>query len=128
MGCKSKCFDFAFEARQKILIETNSDTTDEFGGQAGSWSTVGAGTVWAKVSPASDHTRFISENLQARVTHIFIIRYQSGLADVKDTVKNRITLDSRLFDIMAIKNVDDTLKRWGKAYQIIMADEAGPDV
>jgi SPP1 family predicted phage head-tail adaptor len=80
------------------------------------------------VRPASDYTRFQSDNLQTRVTHVIVIRHQSALADVKETVKMRITLDGRLFDVRAVKNMDDSLKDYGKAYQVIMADEAGPDV
>lgn len=120
------CFDFAAEARQRITIQTNSGASDDYGGTADSWG--GDSTVWAKVMPVSDYQRLTSEQLQARVTHVMIVRYQSALADVKTTVKKRATLDSRLFDIVSVKNVDETLKNYGKAFQILMADEAGPDV
>lgn len=126
----AKCFDFAAEARHRITIEANSGASDDYGGTSDSWAGVGdnSGVVWAAVKPASDYTRFQSDNLQSRVTHVFIIRYQSTFADLKTTVQHRITLDSRLYDIRAIKNMDDCLDKYGKAYQVILADEAGPDV
>jgi len=120
------CFDFAAEARQRIIIQSDTEASDPYGGESSTWGT--QSTVWAKAIPKSDFTRFQSQNLQARVTHNFIIRYQSALADVKETVKHRISLDSRLYDVRGIKNVDETLKNYGKAFQIILADEAGPDV
>ena len=122
----AKCFDFAKSADNRITIESSTEDSDDFGGQSENWTT--QSTVWASVRPASDYTRFQSDNLQTRVTHVIVIRHQSALADVKETVKMRITLDGRLFDVRAVKNMDDSLKDYGKAYQVIMADEAGPDV
>ena len=84
--------------------------------------------MWSVVTPLSDFIRNQSQQLQAQVSHKFIIVYQSDLDDIKVTVKHRITLDSRLYDIVGIKNVDETLKGYGKAYQIINANENGADV
>lgn len=125
-----KCFDFAREAKHRITIEQNNGTSDDYGGTSDSWDGVGdnSGVVWAAVRPASDFTRVQSDQVQSRITHVFIVRYQSALADIKETAAYRITLDSRVYDIRAVKNMDDELKDYGKAYQILLADEAGPDV
>lgn len=120
------CFDFTSKAKDKVLIESNSGAADAYGGRADSWGT--QSNVWAYVEPLSHRQSFSSDNLQSTVTHKIIIRYQSALANVKTTVKYRATIDSRLYDIVTIKNVDEDLKGYGSAYQIILANEAGPDV
>lgn len=125
-----KCFDFPREAKHRITLQANNGTSDDYGGTSDNWEAVGdnSGVVWAAVRPSSDFTRVQSDQVQSRITHAFIIRYQSVLADIKTTSTYRITLDGRLYDIRAVKNMDDDLKDYGKAYQIILADEAGPDV
>lgn len=120
------CFSFSDEAQDRILIESHTEVADAVGGQTTVYSE--QSTVWSVVSPLSDFQRNQSQQLQSMVTHKFIIRYQTALADVKTTAKHRITLDGRLYDIVGIKNVDDDLKRYGKTYQIIMANENGADV
>lgn len=122
----AKCFSFSKEAQHRILIESSTDTGDDYGGHVKAWSE--QSTVWAAVMPVSDFIRNQSQQLQAQVSHKFIIFFQSDLADVKVTVKYRITLDTRKYDIVGIKNVDESLKGYGKAYQIITANEAGADV
>lgn len=126
----AKCIDFSKEAKHRITIQQNSGTVDAYGGTSDSWAGVGnnSGVVWAIVKPASDYTRVQSDQLQTRITHKFTIRYQSAFADLRTFVKHRIVLDSRYYDIRAIKNMDDELKDYGKAYQVILADESGSDV
>lgn len=125
-----KCFDFPRKAKHRITLQSNNGTSDDYGGTSDNWQGVGDnnGVVYAAVKPASDFTRVQSDQVQSRITHAFIIRYQSALADIKTTSTYRIKLDGRLFDIRAIKNMDDKLEDYGKAYQMILADEAGPDV
>ena len=120
------CFSFSKEAQHRILIESFTSADDGNGGQTQSWVT--QSTVWAVAKPLSDFQRNQSQQLQSMVSHKFTIQYQSALADVTTTVKHRVTLDGRLYDIIGIKNVDETLKNYGKAYQTLMVNENGADV
>lgn len=121
-----KCYDFTAEANERIVIASPSGSSDGYGGQAAGFTT--QSEVWADVKPLSDFQKNQSAMLQSMISHQAIIRYQSALADIKTTSKYRVTLDSRTYDIVGVKNVDESLKKYGKAFQILVMNENGPDV
>jgi SPP1 family predicted phage head-tail adaptor len=116
-----KCVDFVSNAKNRALVESQSLTTDELGGHSNVWTTVG--TYWAWVQPLTSREQEINEQLRGKTTHKIIVRYQSGLADVKETASYRIILDNRIHEVRGIKNFDADLKGYGKVYQEILTEE-----
>jgi len=124
-----KCFNFAKEADNRIVIQVRSESSTDYGGQSGSWSA--ENTVWAVINSSGSsifgREVFIQGQNQSRVSHKFIIRYISAYKDTAETAKRRISFDDRIFNIRNIRNLDDTLKKEGTAYQEIWAEENGAE-
>ena len=78
--------------RNRVTIQTRSETTDDFGEIDFSWSN--SATVWASVEPLSGR-----EQAGATVTHKITMRYKSGV-----NPKDRISFDSRTFEIESVRN------------------------
>ena len=110
-----KCSDFAKMAKERVLIESQSLVADALGGQTNTWTTVG--TYWAWVRPVSDNERLVNEQLRGEVSHKIVIRYQSALANVANTASYRLTLDSRVHQIVGIKNLAQDMKTYGTQFQ-----------
>lgn len=79
----------------RIVIETRTDTRDDFGAPIPSWSTFA--TVWARVTPLSGSERFRAESLDSEVSHEIDLR---RLAGVEPTM--RVSWDSTLLEINAV--------------------------
>lgn len=116
-----QCIDFIKNAKNRVLIESQALTTDEVGGSINIWSTVG--TYWAWVQPLSSREQNINAQLRGQTTHRIVIRYQSTLADVKDTTSYRLILDNRIHEIRGLRNFDSDLKNYGNVYQELITDE-----
>lgn len=116
-----KCGEFLKNAKQKVLVERQVLVADNYGGQTNTWTTVG--TYYAWVRPLSTYESVINQQLRGSTTHKIIIRYVSGLANVKTTSSYRLTLDSRVHNIVGIKNLDGTFKNYGKAFQELLTNE-----
>lgn len=120
------CQSFSARASHKITVEKPTRSTDSYGGATVSWSTVA--TVWADIQPASGRELFAQNATQSRVTHKITIRYKPEFKDITQISAYRISYDGRLFAINSIANVADDMKAEGKSYQVISAEENGPDV
>lgn len=124
-----KCCDFSKKANFRIVIRSLSLVTDDFGGQVNTWGT--AATVWAWIRPIPDFNvseQFKQDQLQAVATHKIIIRYNSSFKDIKSFAANSILFDSRVFDVVSLKNFDKTLKNYGTEFHEILAVDNGPEV
>tara|TARA_R110000803_G_scaffold110899_1_gene179360 strand:- start:805 stop:1128 length:324 start_codon:yes stop_codon:yes gene_type:complete len=86
------------EMRNKIVIQTLSGGTDSGGGQATSYGS--DLTVWAKVENMSGSESMFGDQVRATSNYKFTIRYVSAL-----TPKNRISYNSKLFNIQHIANI-----------------------
>ena len=98
--------------RNRVALQSMSESTDEGGGQSVSFSTVA--TVWAKVENLSGEEAIFGDQIEDRSNYRFTIRYYSAL-----TPKHRLSFNSKVFNIEHIK-VD---KESGARYQIIDAKE-----
>lgn len=121
-GCSKD--SFASQARTRIVIQTQSSTPDDAGGRVTTWAD--ALTVWSRVEPMAGRELFLSSQLQSRVDSRMTIRYQSSLADTTVAAKARVKLGTRLFNILASKNLNDDMKTEGKVYQLLYCVEAQP--
>lgn len=97
----AKCTKYASpKMRQKISIQTNTQTTDGQGGFTESWAT--DATVWASIEPAKAYEKFQAAQMDTPITHNIMIRYRSGV-----TTKKRLLYGSRVFDIKEVINIDE---------------------
>ena len=100
------------EMRNRVAIQSLTNSTDSGGGQAITYST--AVTVWAKVENLSGSETMFGDQIEGRSTYKFTIRYYSAL-----NTSYRLSYNSKVFNIQHIKSVLE-----GKeTYQIIDARE-----
>jgi SPP1 family predicted phage head-tail adaptor len=124
-----KCCNFPKLADQKITIRSQTLAGDNYGGQSNTWST--EAVIWAWIRPIPDFNvseQFKSDQLQSTATHKVIIRYNSSFKDVKSFAANSISFDSRVFNVLSIKNFDKTLKNYGTEFQEMLIVDNGPEV
>lgn len=121
-----KCDNFAGQANKRVVIQPRTDSADNYGGQSVTWTTSNL-TVWAVLEPQSGREIHAQGQDQSRVDMKITIRYQSSLKDTATTGKYRVTFDSRVFTVLAIKNLDEDMKREGKAFQVLSCVENGPE-
>ena len=124
--CKPNISKFNSIARNRISIQQKTMTDTAYGGQAVDW--VINGTYWAQIKPLSGSEVFRSQQLQSKVTHKILIRYQSDFANTKDFAAFRIVYDSRIFNIRYVRNLHDDMETEGLEYQEIMAEENAGEV
>ena len=87
--------------RERITIQQESVTRDEYGAEVIAWTDVA--TVWASVLPRASGERFVTGavQVQAEITHAVRIRYKTGL-----TAKMRLLWESRYLYIETIVDPD----------------------
>jgi SPP1 family predicted phage head-tail adaptor len=124
-ACKNK-INFASIARNRISVQQKSVTTTNSGGESVTWEE--QGLYWAQIKPLSGYEQMRAEQLQSRVSHKILIRYQSQFANTKDFAAWRIVYDSRIFNIKYIRNLYDDMETEGKEYQEIIAEENAAEV
>lgn len=117
-------FDFASEAKTRVVIQTATATDDAYGGRTETWADTL--TLWAKVEPTGGREIYVNSQLQSRVDAKALVRYQSTLADTTTTASRRLVLGSRIYNIKAVLNLDDDLKSEGKRYQRLLCTEGEP--
>jgi len=86
--------------RHKIVIQTPTESLDDYGEVTESWDT--HLTVWASKENVSAGEAFEAGSVVETNTFIFECYYASTV-----TTDMRISYDSRFFDIEAVENVDN---------------------
>lgn len=92
----------AGELRDRIVIEQRDDVRDEIGGAATTWSTFAK--VWAGIKPVGGQWQFQDGKPTTPVLHKVRMRYLPGLLGGG---AHRIRFGDRLFQILAILNIDE---------------------
>ena len=65
----------ASDLRQRVLLESPTDTPDGLGGYSRAWSSVA--TVWAQVTPSQGSEHVIAQGVRAQAAYDVRIRYRS---------------------------------------------------
>ena len=116
--------DFASSANTRISIQSAATTEDAYGGRSETWTELFS--VWAEVEPTTGREIYVSARLQSRVDAKITIRYQAALSDTATTAKYRAVNGSRIYNIKAVKNLDDDMKREGMDFQMLLCVEGEP--
>jgi SPP1 family predicted phage head-tail adaptor len=114
---------FAQQAKHRIKIQTQAETTDSYGGRSLVWNDTF--TLWAIVTPVGTFENIQSKVLKSEVSHKVVIRYQADLANTAETAKYRMVLDDRQFSIIGIENIDKDMKNYGNDFQRLTVRDNG---
>ncbi|KKM90813.1 hypothetical protein LCGC14_1234850 [marine sediment metagenome] len=93
----------AGKLRHRVTIEVLSSSQDAAGQETGAWSTFAS--RWASVQPLTGKELFSARQFHADITHRVRMWYLSGVVP-----KMRIAFDSRLFNIIYVRNADERNK------------------
>lgn len=113
--------DFPSSANTRISVQSAADVEDAYGGRSETWSELLA--LWAEVEPTNGREIFVNAQLQSRVDAKITVRYQSGLADTTIAAKYRVVFGTRVYNIKAVKNLADDMKREGTDFQTLLCTE-----
>lgn len=94
------------DLRHRLILETETRTSDGGGGASTGWSAVGL--VWGAVRARTGSERLEADGAKGRITHDVIIRWRSDV-----TPAMRFRDGARALDIRAAFDPDDE-RRWLK--------------
>jgi SPP1 family predicted phage head-tail adaptor len=96
--------------QQRITIQRRSSTLDAYGQEINSWSDIG--TVWAEVKPLSGREKMRTNAMvvESQLTHQVTVRYSTLFLPSTSADAWRILFESRIFNITASWNVDESNK------------------
>lgn len=83
-----------------MTLQVLSETTDDYGGQNATWSTVSK--LWGGIEPRRGAERYFAHQVDERTTHKVTIRYRSDV-----TAKNRLLFGARVFNVRGVLNMDE---------------------
>lgn len=89
----------AGELDRRIVIQSNTPSTNSIGESVESWGTFA--TLWAKFKPrAGNETLVAGTEVAAQADAVFWIRYRSDI-----TPQMRVTLDGGTWDIVSVQEI-----------------------
>jgi len=83
--------------RHRLALQSVSTAQDEYGQPIETFATYA--TVWGMLEPLQARELLTAQQQNAEITHHAIIRYNSNVA-----ITNRISFDSRTFEIVSLTN------------------------
>ena len=87
--------------RHTVTVQQRTELPDAYGEPAQTWTTLHANQP-ASIEPLSGRELITAQAVQSDVTHRVRMRYVAGVQ-----TKHRILFGSRVFDIRAVRNVDE---------------------
>lgn len=86
--------------RHRVTIEQVTETQDTFGATVVTWSPFAV--RWSALEPLTGREFFQAQQVNAEVSHTLRCRHIAGV-----TPKMRVRLGARLFDIAAVRNLEE---------------------
>ena len=99
--------------RHEVALQNAELTPDGLGGHADAWTEIA--TVFARIEPVGEESRFGAGQIRETATHRFTVRYRSDI-----TSGMRFVRGGRLFDILTVHDPDET-----RRYLICRTTEKG---
>ena len=100
----SERYKSAGALRQKVVIETKTESRDSYGQVDESWETLGS--VWADVRPRSGSEFYAADQVHSNITHLVELRHHPGL-----TSSMRLRFDGRTLNVGAVMDIDGRRRR-----------------
>ena len=116
--------DFASSANTRIAVQSAATVDDGYGGRTETWSELLS--LWAEIEPMTGKEIYVNAQLQSRVDARITIRYQAGLSDTTIAAKYRVVVGTRIYNIKAVRNLADDMKREGIDFQQLLCVEGEP--
>jgi len=89
--------------RHRLTVERATETQDAVGSVTKGWGSVA--TPYGDIKPLRGQERFIAQQTAAEVSHRILMRHDSDTSGI--TARDRVTLDGRVFELLAVLNVDE---------------------
>ncbi|MCA8248078.1 phage head closure protein [Burkholderia multivorans] len=89
-----------------VTVQQRDTARDSFGQQVESWSTVKS--VYAYIEVLNGSERAAAQSVATDVSHRFTVRYDAIFADPRVVATYRIVYATRIFDIHAALNVEES--------------------
>lgn len=126
--CALKPVNFRQRAKTKIVIESLTESIDDYGTPIKTFSPLLSTFAIVESKQLMSNLEYLQfSKLTNELIYQIIIRYKSSLLNLKTTAGYRLKIpnysDSVYLNILNIKNVQEDLKSFGKIYQIITAKE-----
>ncbi|KVG31449.1 phage head closure protein [Burkholderia diffusa] len=96
----------AGQLNRLVAIQQRSTVRDSFGQQVEAWTTIKS--VYAYIEALSGSERAAAQSITTDVSHRFTVRYDAMYADPRVAATYRIVYASRIFDINAALNIDES--------------------
>ena len=106
--------------RQRVTVQTLTETRDQYGQMVPSWSA--AGIYWAEIKNLTGREATNAKQISASVTHSVRMRYLGTLFPGRGLVPSmRLLFGTTIYNIMWVNDVDNRHKE----YQLLV-QEVGP--
>lgn len=100
--------------RQRVTIQTLSETADGYGQRIQSWTS--SGTFWASVKNLSGREAVNAKQVKADATHQVTMRYVGTLFSTPGLQPSmRLVFNGRFFNILFVNNIDER----NREYQLL---------
>lgn len=97
------------ELRRRVTFQARSVGQDSAGGLLATW--YDAFTVYAKIDPLSGRELLAAQVVHAETTHEVWVRYRAELANPATATRYRITLGTRVFNILGALDLEER-RQW----------------
>jgi len=91
---------------RRIILQRPSTAQDTYGGPVRTWTDLG--TFWAEIQPLSGRELESAQRMASEVSHQIVVRYQAIFADTRQVAGYRAVYRSRIFNIHAALNEDES--------------------
>ena len=96
----------AGQLNRRITLQRQSNVQDSYGGPVRTWLNVA--TIWADIQPLTGRELESAQRMASEVSHQIVVRYQAIFADTRQVAGYRALYRSRIFNIHAALNEDES--------------------
>jgi SPP1 family predicted phage head-tail adaptor len=96
----------AGQMNRRITLQRPSTAQDTYGGPVRTWTDLG--TFWAEIQPLSGRELESAQRMASEISHQIVVRYQAIFADTRQVAGYRAVYRSRIFNIHAALNEDES--------------------
>ena len=92
--------------RERIVLELNTPTIDDVGGEVPNWQSITPAPIWARVRPLRGRESIAGSERQAEFSHEVTVSYRASLLEQpKDRL--RILWNNKTLNVVTVYNPDE---------------------